>query len=55
MGSFDFSNAELPRLLPLENSYAENGVEADLKQLFLKCSPVYMFIITSNIRIKIDI
>ncbi|HEJ4320070.1 TPA: hypothetical protein SL531_001357 [Pseudomonas aeruginosa] len=35
MGSFDFSNAELPRLLPLENSYAENGVEADLKQLFL--------------------
>ncbi|MBP6726296.1 MAG: hypothetical protein KA132_03640 [Thauera sp.] len=35
MGNFDFSNAELPRLLPLENSYAENEVEADLKRLFL--------------------
>jgi hypothetical protein len=33
--SLDFSNAELPRLLPLENSYAENDVEADLKALFL--------------------
>lgn len=33
--SFDFSNAQLPRLLPLENSYAENDVEDDLKRLFL--------------------
>lgn len=33
--SLDFSNAQLPRLLPLENSYTENEVEADLKQLFL--------------------
>jgi len=32
---FDFSNAELPRLAPLEASYTENDVEADLKQLFL--------------------
>ena len=33
--SFDFSNAQLPRLLPLANSYAENDVEDDLKRLFL--------------------
>ncbi len=33
--SFDFSNAQLPRLLPLEASYAENDVEDDLKRLFL--------------------
>ncbi|AJK46255.1 hypothetical protein [Burkholderia plantarii] len=33
--AFDFSNAQLPRLLPLENSYVENEVEADLKRLFL--------------------
>ena len=33
--SLDFSNAQLPRLLPLENSYTENEVEADLKRLFL--------------------
>jgi len=33
--SFDFSNAQLPRLLPLEASYAENDVEADLKRLFI--------------------
>jgi len=33
--SFDFSNAQLQRLLPLENSYAENDVEDDLKRLFL--------------------
>lgn len=31
----DFANAQLPRLLPLENSYAENEVEADLKRLFI--------------------
>lgn len=33
--SLDFSNAQLPRLLPLEASFAENDVEADLKQIFL--------------------
>lgn len=33
--ALDFSNAQLPTLLPLERSYAENAVEADLKQLFL--------------------
>lgn len=33
--SLDFSNAQLPRLLPLERSYTENQVEADLKALFL--------------------
>lgn len=33
--SFDFKNATLPRLLALEASYAENGVEEDLKQLCL--------------------
>lgn len=33
--SLDFSNAQLPRLLPLEESFAENEVEADLKRLFL--------------------
>ncbi|MBL8473713.1 MAG: hypothetical protein JNM98_18125 [Rhodocyclaceae bacterium] len=29
----DFPNAQLPRLLPLENSYAENEVEAGVKAL----------------------
>ena len=33
--SLDFSNAQLPRLLPLEASFSENDVEADLKQMFL--------------------
>jgi hypothetical protein len=33
--NFDFSNAQLPRLLPLETSYAENEIESDLKQLFI--------------------
>lgn len=33
--SLDFSNAQLPRLLPLEASYSENEVEADLKRLFI--------------------
>lgn len=33
--AFDFSNAQLPRLLPLESSYAENDAEGDLKRLFL--------------------
>jgi len=33
--ALDFQNAKLPRLLPLEASYAENEVEADLKRLFL--------------------
>lgn len=31
----DFSNAKLPSLVPLERSYAENEVEADLKRLFI--------------------
>ncbi|MDR0996658.1 MAG: hypothetical protein LBL69_03225, partial [Zoogloeaceae bacterium] len=31
----DFANAQLPRLLPLEKSYAENDIEAGLKALFL--------------------
>jgi hypothetical protein len=33
--SLDFSNARLPRLAPLEASYAQNDVEDDLKRLFL--------------------
>ncbi len=33
--AFDFPNAQLPRLLPLEASFAENDVEAELKALFL--------------------
>lgn len=33
--SLDFKNAQLPRLAPLEGSFSENEVEADLKQLFL--------------------
>lgn len=33
--SLDFQNAQLPRLSPLEGSFAENEVEADLKKLFL--------------------
>ena len=33
--SLDFSNAQLPRLLPLEASFSENDVEADLKHMFL--------------------
>ncbi|HZX81369.1 MAG TPA: hypothetical protein VFE72_10500 [Lysobacter sp.] len=33
--AFDFPNAQLPRLLPLEASFAENEVEAELKALFL--------------------
>lgn len=35
MASLDFPSAELPRLLPLEQSYAESEVESDLKRLFL--------------------
>lgn len=33
--SLDFQNAQLPRLIPLEGSFAENEIEADLKKLFL--------------------
>ena len=33
--SLDFQNAQLPRLTPLEGSFAETEVEADLKRLFL--------------------
>lgn len=33
--SLDFSNAQLPRLLPLEASFAENEVEAEIKALFI--------------------
>lgn len=33
--SFDFANAQLPKLTPLERSFAENAVEAELKALFL--------------------
>jgi hypothetical protein len=33
--SLDFSNAQLPRLLPLEASFTENEVESDLKRLFI--------------------
>jgi hypothetical protein len=33
--SLDFPSAQLPRLTPLEGSFAENEVEADLKKLFL--------------------
>ena len=33
--SLDFQNAQLPRLIPLEGSFAENEAEADLKKLFL--------------------
>lgn len=33
--SFDFSNAQLPSLLPLANSYAENDVEEDLRSLLI--------------------
>ena len=32
---FDFSNAQLPGLAPLEASYAVDAVEADLKQLLI--------------------
>jgi len=34
--SLDFPNAQLPRLLPLERSYTENPIEADLKALFIR-------------------
>lgn len=33
--SLDFPNAQLPRLTPLEGSFAENEIEADLKRLFI--------------------
>lgn len=33
--SLDFSNAQLPKLIPLAASFAENEVEADLKKLFI--------------------
>lgn len=33
--TFDFANAQLPKLAPLEGSFAENEVEADLKAMFL--------------------
>lgn len=36
MANFDFQNAELPQLTPLENSFAENQLEAELKALFIK-------------------
>lgn len=32
---FGFKNAQMPALLPLEGSFAENAVEADLKRLFI--------------------
>lgn len=31
----DFSNAQLPQLLPLEGSFSRNEIEADLKRLFI--------------------
>jgi hypothetical protein len=36
MASLDFSSAQLPRLIPLESSFAENDTEADLKRLLLE-------------------
>lgn len=33
--AMDFPNAQLPRLLPLAASFAENAVEADLKRIFI--------------------
>jgi hypothetical protein len=33
--SFDFANAQLPTLAPLERSFVENDVEAELKALFM--------------------
>ena len=33
--AFDFPNAQIPALTPLEKSYAQNAVEADLKRLFI--------------------
>ncbi len=32
---FDFADAQLPRLLPLDASFTENDIEADLKCLFI--------------------
>lgn len=35
VGAFDFTNAQLPGLVPLRNSFAVDEIEADLKRLFL--------------------
>ncbi len=35
MANFDFKNAQLPQLLPLKNSFTQNEVEAEVKQLTL--------------------
>lgn len=36
MSDFDFSNAQIPSLKPLQASFAQEGVEAELKALFLQ-------------------
>lgn len=40
--SMDFPNAELPKILPLHASFAENDIEADLKQLFIDLFMFFM-------------
>lgn len=42
MSQFDFPNAQLPALRPLENSYAENQEETELKALFLQVFREYL-------------
>lgn len=36
MGKFDFANAQLPRLYPLEQSHAQNEVEDELRRLTMR-------------------
>ena len=31
----DFPNAQLPQLVPLKNSFAVNGIEDDLRNMFI--------------------
>jgi len=51
MAALDFPNAQLPRLAPLANSYAENTVEADLKRLFLDLFHIHLAADTFDVNV----
>ena len=41
-GEFDFQNAQLPELKPLENSFEQNQTESELKALFIRLFKTYL-------------
>ncbi|MCM1128928.1 MAG: hypothetical protein NC211_03495 [Alistipes senegalensis] len=51
MADTDFSNAKLPVLLPLENSYAENEIESDLKKFFLDLFNEHLAVDTFDVNV----